>query len=88
MKHVVIVTDSSSGITQAEGQAKGITVIPIPFTIDGKEYLEDKTITAPKFFEMLAKTDSISISAPMMGSSSRRLRRVSAGTKSGEAASP
>ena len=64
MKHVVIVTDSSSGITQAEGQAKGITVIPIPFTIDGKEYLEDKTITAPKFFEMLAKTDSISTSQP------------------------
>ena len=62
MKKIVIVTDSSSGITQAEAKANGIVVVPIPFTIDGKEYLEDKTITAPKFFEMIAKTDNVSTS--------------------------
>lgn len=62
MKKIVIVTDSSSGITQAEAKANGIVVVPIPFTIDGKEYLEDKTITAPKFFEMIAKTDNVNTS--------------------------
>lgn len=62
MKNVVIVTDSSSGISQAEAQANGLVVVPIPFTIDGKEYLEDKTITAPKFFDMIAKTDNVSTS--------------------------
>ena len=62
MKKIVIVTDSSSGITQAEAKTNGIVVVPIPFTIDGKEYLEDKTITAPKFFEMIAKTDNVSTS--------------------------
>ena len=64
MKHVVIVTDSSSGITQAEAKSNGIVVVPIPFTIDGQEYLEDVTITAPEFFERIAKTDSVSTSQP------------------------
>lgn len=64
MKKIVVVTDSSSGITQAEAQANGIVVIPIPFTIDNKEYLEDKTITAPKFFELIAKSDNVSTSQP------------------------
>ena len=64
MKQVVIVTDSSSGITQAEATAAGIVVIPIPFTIDGQEYLEDVTISAPEFFERIAKTDSVSTSQP------------------------
>ena len=64
MKKVIVVTDSSSGITQAEAQTNGLVVIPIPFTIDGKEYLEDKTITAPKFFEMITKSNSVSTSQP------------------------
>jgi len=64
MKQVVIVTDSSSGISQAEAKELGVVVIPIPFMIDGKEYLEDKTIKADQFFEMIAKTDNVSTSQP------------------------
>ncbi|MBR4418928.1 MAG: DegV family protein [Clostridia bacterium] len=64
MKQVAIVTDSSSGISQAEAKELGVVVIPIPFMIDGKEYLEDKTIKADQFFEMIAKTDSVSTSQP------------------------
>ncbi len=64
MKSIAIVTDSSSGITQAEAKATGIVVIPIPFTIDGNEYLEDVTISAPQFFEMITKANSISTSQP------------------------
>jgi DegV family protein with EDD domain len=64
MKTIAIVTDSSAGITQAEAKANGIVVVPIPFTIDGEEYLEDVTITAPKFFEMITKANSVSTSQP------------------------
>lgn len=64
MKHVAIVTDSSSGISQKEAEKVGIVVIPIPFTIDEKEYFEDVTISAPEFFERIAKTDRISTSQP------------------------
>lgn len=64
MKSIAVVTDSSSGITQAEAKANGIVVIPIPFTIDSKEYLEDVTISAPKFFEMITTAKSVSTSQP------------------------
>ena len=33
MKKVAIATDSNSGITQAEAQALGIRVLPMPFYI-------------------------------------------------------
>ena len=34
MAKIAIVTDSNSGITQAEGKALGIYVLPMPFMID------------------------------------------------------
>ena len=64
MKPIIVVTDSSSGITQAEAKANGIVVIPIPFTIDGNEYLEDVTINAPQFFAMIGKANSVNTSQP------------------------
>ena len=44
---IAVVTDSNSGITQAEGKRLGIFVLPMPFMIDGQEYLEDITLTQP-----------------------------------------
>ena len=41
MGNVAIVTDSNSGISQAEGKELGIYVIPMPFLVDGKLYFED-----------------------------------------------
>ena len=41
MSKVAILTDSNSGITQAQAEQMGVTVIPMPFFIDGVEYLED-----------------------------------------------
>ena len=38
---VAIMTDSNSGITQKEAKELGIRVVPMPFNIDGEEYLED-----------------------------------------------
>ena len=36
MSKVAIVTDSNSGITQAEGKELDIFVVPMPFDINGK----------------------------------------------------
>ncbi len=60
----MILTDSNSGITQAEGKKLGIFVIPMPFTIDGEEYLEDITMTQEKFYELLKKGVDVKTSQP------------------------
>ena len=36
MSKVAILTDSNSGITQAQSKEMGVTVIPMPFFIDGE----------------------------------------------------
>ena len=41
MSKIAIVTDSNSGITQAEGARRGIHVLPMPFMIDEVTYYED-----------------------------------------------
>ena len=41
MAKVKIVTDSNSGITQAEAEKLGISVLPMPFLIDGEQFFED-----------------------------------------------
>ena len=41
MGKIAIVTDSNSGIVQAEAKELGIYVVPMPFMIDGKDYLEE-----------------------------------------------
>jgi DegV family protein with EDD domain len=64
---VAIVTDSNSGITQAKAEALGISVIPMPFFINGKEYFEDVDLTQEQFYQFLAdeNTDfSTSMPAP------------------------
>ncbi|MCD8027466.1 MAG: DegV family protein [Erysipelotrichaceae bacterium] len=64
---VAIMTDSNSGITQDEGKALGITVIPMPFTIDGEEYLEDINLTQKEFYDKLMNTYNVSTSQPAVG---------------------
>ncbi len=64
MANVKIVTDSNSGITQAEAKELGIYVIPMPFLIGGEEYLEDITLTQPGFYELLKSNAQVSTSQP------------------------
>ncbi len=64
---VAIVTDSNSGMTQAEGKSAGITVIPTPFFINEELYLEDITLTREAFFEKLVEEAEISTSQPSPG---------------------
>ena len=64
MEKIAVVTDSNSGITQEEGKSLGIHVIPMPFTVDGEEYLEDISITQEKFFELLESGAEVTTSQP------------------------
>ncbi len=66
MSTVAIVTDSNSGITQAAAKELGISVIPMPFYIDGKLYFEDINLTQEEFYELLENDADISTSMPVM----------------------
>lgn len=69
MTNVKIVTDSNSGITQAEAEKLGIFVLPMPFLINGEEYFEDVNLTQEAFYEYLKQDDvAISTSQPSIGS--------------------
>jgi len=67
MNKVAIVTDSNSGITQAEAKKLGISVIPMPFTINGEVFYEDINLTQEEFYRYLEKGAEISTSAPAVG---------------------
>ena len=49
MGKIAIVTDSNSGITQAQAEELGVYVIPMPFYINEKMYLEGVTLTQSLF---------------------------------------
>ena len=61
---IAIVTDSNSGITQEEGKQLGIRIVPMPFMINGEEYLEDITLTQQEFYAKLGEGSDISTSQP------------------------
>lgn len=63
-KKIAVITDSNSGITQAEAKDLGIKVIPMPFMIDGVEFLEDINLTQDEFYEKLMGDCTISTSQP------------------------
>ncbi|MCI9134570.1 MAG: DegV family protein [Lachnospiraceae bacterium] len=64
MRKVAIITDSNSGITQEMGKELGIYVLPMPFTIDGKEFFEGITLTQKEFYEKLVQDADIATSQP------------------------
>ena len=64
MAKVRIVTDSNSGITQAEAKTLGVSVIPMPFLINGEDYLEDVNLTQEEFYRHLEVEATVSTSQP------------------------
>lgn len=64
---VAIVSDSNSGITQIEAKNLGVTIIPMPFSIEGEEYFEDINLTQEDFYEKLLGDVSVSTSQPSIG---------------------
>lgn len=64
MSKVAVMTDSNSGITQNEAKEMGITVLPMPFIIDGETCYEDISLTQEQFYEKLAQNVDVSTSQP------------------------
>ncbi len=64
MAKIAVVTDSNSGITQSEAEKLGITVIPMPFTINGETFFEDITLTQEQFYANLENDAQIGTSQP------------------------
>lgn len=64
MKNIAIITDSNSGIGQEQAREMGIYVLPMPFTIDGKEYFEGISLTQEEFYQKLNDDADIATSQP------------------------
>lgn len=66
MSKVAIVTDSNSGITQAQAKELGIRVMPMPFYINEEMLLEDIDLTQEQFYERLTEGADIHTSTPIL----------------------
>lgn len=64
MNKIAIVTDSNSGISREKAKEMGIHVLPMPFLIDGKEYLDGVDLFPKEFYEYLKNDAEVSTSQP------------------------
>lgn len=64
MSKIAVVTDSNSGITQAQAKELGIRVVPMPFMINNETYYEEITLSRAEFYQKLAENADISTSQP------------------------
>ena len=62
MKSIAIVTDSNCGMSPAQVKDLGIYMLPMPFFIDHKEYLEDIDMNQSEFFQHLEQNPSCRVS--------------------------
>ena len=76
MSKIAIVTDSNSGITQAQAEQLGIYVLPMPFMIGGETFFEGINLTQEEFYEKLRTGVPVSTSQPTPDSVLRLWRRL------------
>lgn len=67
MNRVAIVSDSNSGITQAQAKELGVTILPMPFFAGDKTYYEDIDLNQEQFYQLLTDKIDISTSMPLVG---------------------
>ena len=67
MSRVVVVTDSNSGITQAEAKELDVVVMPMPFYINEEMFYEDIDLTQEQFYAKLTEGGDIKTSMPLVG---------------------
>lgn len=67
MSKVAVLTDSNSGITQAQAKEIGVSVIPMPFFINGEQFFEDISLSQEEFYKRLGEDADISTSQPSVG---------------------
>ncbi|HJC58058.1 MAG TPA: DegV family protein [Candidatus Eisenbergiella intestinipullorum] len=76
MSKIAIVTDSNSGITQAQAEELGVYVLPMPFMIGGETFFEGVNLTQEEFYEKLRTGVPVSTSQPAPDSILRLWRRL------------
>lgn len=62
MKSIAIVTDSNCGMSPIQVKDLGIYMLPMPFFIDDKEYLEDIDMNQSEFFQHLEQNPGCRVS--------------------------
>ena len=67
MSKVRIITDSNSGITVEDATELGVTVLPMPFSINEEVYFEQESLTHEQFYEELAAGKDIMTTQPSPG---------------------
>ena len=63
MSKVAIVTDSNSGITQADGKEMGVFVLPMPFYIDDERFFQEIKRTKEDCYQNMERDADIKDSA-------------------------
>ena len=64
---IAVITDTNSGMTMEEAEKLGIFLVPMPFLVDGVNYLEGKDLTPEMFFGKQRADVEISTSQPSPG---------------------
>ncbi len=64
---IAIATDTTSGYSPREAEEAGVFLLPMPVTIDGREYLESVDLDREFFFQKLAGGAAVTTSQPAAG---------------------
>ena len=67
MSKIRIITDSNSGITVDDARELGVTVLPMPFSIDEEVLFEQESLTQEQLYEELAAGKNIMTTQPSPG---------------------
>lgn len=62
-----IITDTNSGMSAADAKEHGIILLPMPFNIDGIQYMEQVDLTHEQFYELQERGAEIHTSQPAAG---------------------
>ena len=68
MGKIAVTADSNSGITREVAEREGVFIVPMLFTIDGKEYLEGVSLKSQDFFMYQEQGRDIKSAQPTVGS--------------------
>lgn len=64
MSKVAVMADTNSGIIREEADALDVALLPMPFIIDGNDYLEGVNLTHEEFYKLLDEGADVSTSQP------------------------
>ena len=64
---VAIVTDTNSGISEAEARKEGLHLLPMPVILEGETYLEGVDMDSARLYEAMRQHKAVSTSQPAPG---------------------